>query len=69
MSLHSIIDDPASPLLRDLKHSVLGLQKVSPLRLLGDGATIDGAILALTIVRNRIDEATLERVALAVAAE
>ncbi len=54
MTLHTLIDDPVTPLLRDLEHSTLGLQKVNPKRLAGDVERIASAALALTALANGI---------------
>lgn len=48
--------DPVGQLLRDLDRVATDLQFTNPIRLYGDKTIIDGAILALTIVRNRISE-------------
>jgi hypothetical protein len=49
--------DPIGPVLRELDNSTTELQVIDPKRLIGDRITIDSAILALMLVRQRIDEA------------
>ncbi len=46
--------DPVGSLLRDLDRTVTDLQFIDPVRLYGDGDIITGAILALTIIQQRI---------------
>lgn len=51
-----LVTDPAGHALRMLRNATTELQKLPAERLAGDGLTIDGAILALLIVRERIHE-------------
>jgi hypothetical protein len=46
--------DPIGSLLRDLDRTCTDLQFIDPVRLYGDGEIIHGAILALTIIQQRI---------------
>ena len=48
--------DPVGNLLRDLDRTVTDLQFINPVRLYGDEALITGALLALTIIQQRIRE-------------
>ena len=50
--------DTIGPALRDLDCAVETLQLTDPIRLYGDRTFIDGAILALLLVRKRIDDLT-----------
>jgi hypothetical protein len=63
-----ILEDPfpidtIGPALRDLDCAVEVLQLTDPCRLYGDRAMIDGAILALMLVRKRIDDLSVRQVA------
>lgn len=51
----SLIDDEPGQLLRDLDRVVTDLQFIDPARLYGDGVIIDGALIALKIIQQRID--------------
>lgn len=48
--------DPVGHLLRDLDRCVTDLQFTNPIRLYGDRAIIMGAMLALSIINQRIEE-------------
>lgn len=54
MHIRPIDIDPVGSLLRDLDRTVTDLQFIDPVRLYGDATIIDGALLALTIVQQRI---------------
>lgn len=47
--------DPVGSLLRDLDRTVTDLQFTDPVRLYGDATIINGALLALKIIQQRID--------------
>jgi hypothetical protein len=46
--------DPVGQTLRELDRTISELQFIDPIRLRGDGPIIDGALLALTIIQQRI---------------
>lgn len=54
MMISPYLVDDIGPIFNDLKRSIIDLQMIDPARLAGDGMVIDGAILALGIVRERI---------------
>lgn len=60
-TLHTLIDDPVTPLLRDLEHATLGLQRVNRVRLAGDVARIASAAVALTALANEIARMNKQR--------
>jgi hypothetical protein len=60
MSVSPYLVDDIGPILGDLSRSVIDLQQVNPVRLAGDGVTIDSAVLALLIVRKRIHDLQAE---------
>lgn len=46
--------DPVGQALRDIDRSATALQFIDPVRLYGDLTVLDGAILALTIIQQRV---------------
>jgi hypothetical protein len=47
--------DPVGQSLRDLDRTLTDLQFIDPIRLYGDSQIIEGALLALTIIKQRIE--------------
>lgn len=52
-----LVDD-IGPIFSDLGRAVIDLQRIDPVRLTGDRATIASAIVGLTLVLNRINVRT-----------